>query len=243
MKMSKDEKTTIVCPHCKSNNIWKFGKYHNRNRYRCKVCLKTFTNYTNKPWSYSKKSINYWKEYIKLMDFKYTLRECAAKLNMSLTTAFNWRHKLLNNICEAHKGEKLSNEVSIMKSKIKENRKGSRCILTSPRELHFSYATDINYKFFIDLHNGDITVNMYSELYKEHILDNTVILKTNNTIINAASNKFNKRKIKEKGKLVFRQFAKYKGWLYSFRGIASKNHTLYHFYFLNYKKIQNCFLI
>ena len=37
---------------------------------------------------------------------------------MSLTTAFNWRHKLLNNICKSHKGEKLSNEVSIMKTKI-----------------------------------------------------------------------------------------------------------------------------
>ena len=48
-------KNINICPHCKATNIIKFGKSKDNNqRYRCKVCKKTFvetrkrTKYTSK---------------------------------------------------------------------------------------------------------------------------------------------------------------------------------------------------
>lgn len=228
----------ISCPHCKSNNIWKFGTYNDRPRFRCKDCLKTFTKSTNEPWSYSKKSIDLWHKYIKLMKYKMTLRECAKELNISLYTAFGWRHKLLDKINNKYKGNKLFDEVSIMKSKILENRKGQRNLTTPQREMHFSYAIDTKTNFLIDIYYGIISVKMYDEIFKKHVSKSAKILRTNNRIINISSEKFNKFKIEKKGFSVFWQFAKYKAWLTDFRGIATHFQTKYHHYFNNMKNME-----
>ena len=224
---------TIVCPHCKGNNIWKFGMYHNRQRYRCKDCLKTFTEFTNEPWSYSKKSIYLWDEFIRLMKIKKTLRECSNELKISLCTAFCWRHKLLNKISNKFKDIKLENEVSIMKTKIMENRKGKRNLLFPPREMHFTYAIDTNRNFLIDVYCGIISVKMYDEIFKEKVNKTAKILRTNNRIINRAALNFNKKVIDEKGFEVFKRYGKYIKWLVDFKGIATKNQVKYHNYFNN----------
>lgn len=236
--MCNKDSENICCPHCKSHNVWKFGTYHNRARFRCKDCLKTFTNSTKEPWSYSKKPLDLWNEYIKLMKGKLTLRECAHELHISIYTAFCWRHKLLDKINNKFKNNKLIDEVSIMKSKILENRKGQRNLTTPQREMHFSYAIDTKTNFLIDIYHGTITVRMYDEIFKKHVSKAAKILRTNNRIINISSEKFNKFKIERKGFSVFWQFAKYKKWLTDFRGIATHFQTKYHHYFNNIGKLE-----
>lgn len=46
------------CPHCKSSNIIKHGKFKYRQRYKCKDCGRTFCDTTLTPFSYSKKKLS-----------------------------------------------------------------------------------------------------------------------------------------------------------------------------------------
>lgn len=43
-----------VCPHCSSESIVKNGKLHDRQRYKCKSCGKTFNDFTKSSISSTK---------------------------------------------------------------------------------------------------------------------------------------------------------------------------------------------
>ncbi|HCW52890.1 MAG TPA: hypothetical protein DG753_03935 [Clostridium sp.] len=91
----KDKKFEC-CPHCQNTKFIKHGKYKGIQRYKCSKCNRTFSNTTNSLWYYSKKDSNIWVKYIELFLQRKTLRECAAELKINLSTAFYWRHKILN---------------------------------------------------------------------------------------------------------------------------------------------------
>lgn len=87
------------CPHCKSKSIVKYGLNALKNqRYKCKECGKYFCNRTNTPMSYSKKSMQSWFEYFKLMCETNTIRTCAKEVKLNVATSFQWRHKILNSV-------------------------------------------------------------------------------------------------------------------------------------------------
>lgn len=87
-----------MCPHCKSNSTIKHGSYKNIQRFKCKNCTKTFTEKTNTLLSYSKKPTSLWSKYANFMKKGLSLRDCSKKLNISLSTAFIWRHKILKTL-------------------------------------------------------------------------------------------------------------------------------------------------
>ncbi|ANU22655.1 IS1595-like element ISPdo1 family transposase [Planococcus donghaensis] len=92
-----------TCPHCQSNLSVRFGKYvvkvglkkMNRQRYRCKDCLKTFTDVTNTPL-YRTHKPDKWFDFVRCMIDGETLRKAAEKLDVHHVTLFYWRHKLLS---------------------------------------------------------------------------------------------------------------------------------------------------
>ena len=43
MRLSKGK----VCPHCKGKDILRNGKYNGKQRYICRSCRKTFSDFTN----------------------------------------------------------------------------------------------------------------------------------------------------------------------------------------------------
>jgi transposase-like protein len=86
----------LCCPHCQGEQVVRFGKYRDRQRYRCKApkCGKTFNDTTLSPLAgthYSDK----WLQYIQHMVSGDPLRVIANKLGIHLSTAFYWRHKVL----------------------------------------------------------------------------------------------------------------------------------------------------
>lgn len=84
----------LGCAHCGSTDVKRNGKYRSRQRYLCKDCGKTFNDMTNTPFSgshYPEK----WVKYIELMVEGYTLPKIANKLQIHISTAFYWRHKIL----------------------------------------------------------------------------------------------------------------------------------------------------
>lgn len=87
-----------VCPHCGKIHIRKHGTKQGKQRYICMDCGKTFTEYNNTVFFSTKKTLNLWLEYIELMMTGLSLAKIADKLNISVPTAFQWRHKILKTI-------------------------------------------------------------------------------------------------------------------------------------------------
>lgn len=85
-----------VCPYCNKHRIIKFGKYDGIQRYRCKDCKKTFSNTTNSIWKYSKSPVEKWFKFTELLIQEKTLEYCSKTLDISIVTAFYWRHKILH---------------------------------------------------------------------------------------------------------------------------------------------------
>lgn len=84
------------CPFCGGVLIVKNGKRNGVQRYLCKNCHKTFGNTHNTILKSSKKDIDVWKNYVHCMIEKYSLRKSARECGIDVTTAFYWRHKILD---------------------------------------------------------------------------------------------------------------------------------------------------
>lgn len=87
----------ISCPHCKSNQINRFGKYRGTERFICKECKRTFNSYTGTSL-HGIQHRSKWINYIELMIDGKSIRKCAEILGITLATSFNWRHKILSAI-------------------------------------------------------------------------------------------------------------------------------------------------
>ncbi len=84
-----------ACVHCGSISIKRNGKYRSRQRYLCKDCCKSFNDMTASPISgthYPHK----WLKYFQMMIDGMTLPKIAEELVIHISTAFYWRHKILN---------------------------------------------------------------------------------------------------------------------------------------------------
>ena len=92
--------TELVCPHCSSKYIVKNGKNKDKQSYKCKNCRKSFIPETNTPIYYSKKDISIWIQYLECLFGQNSLKACAEKCKISVSTAFFWRHRILDAIRE-----------------------------------------------------------------------------------------------------------------------------------------------
>lgn len=84
------------CPRCQSINVVKNGHKDSIQRFKCKDCGKTFTFSNNTILFSTKKDLYTWKKYCECFLDKKSLRRCAEVCDISLETAFRWRHKILD---------------------------------------------------------------------------------------------------------------------------------------------------
>ena len=73
----------------------------------CVDCHKTFANTNNTILFKTQKELEIWKKYIHCMVEKYSLRKTAEICGIALSTAFYWRHKILDAL------QKMQNEVKL----------------------------------------------------------------------------------------------------------------------------------
>ncbi len=85
------------CPYCNSDKIIGHGKYRGRQRYKCKSCRKTFNDISCSPMAGTHHP-NKWGKYIQYISRGTTLPKIAKELGIHISTAFYWRHKLLNSL-------------------------------------------------------------------------------------------------------------------------------------------------
>jgi transposase-like protein len=89
----------LNCPHCGSDHVNRRGTYRGRHRYSCKACQRTFNDMTATPMAGSH-LLEKWRDYIECMIKGLPLRKIGEVLEISLSTAFTWRHKVLNALRE-----------------------------------------------------------------------------------------------------------------------------------------------
>ena len=86
-----------VCPHCGASHVVRNGKHPNgTQRYKCIACGKRFVSTTNSIAFGSRKDITVWEQYANCMLLGLSLSRTADLCKISITTAFAWRHKILD---------------------------------------------------------------------------------------------------------------------------------------------------
>ena len=94
--MDSSTDKVIYCPKCGSFHLVKNGKAKGHQRFICQDCNQHFTEYRNTIFNLTKKNIQLWKSYIKMMFDGYTIKQIADELHICIQTSFRWRHKILS---------------------------------------------------------------------------------------------------------------------------------------------------
>lgn len=126
------------CPHCGEKQIKKNGHKNGVQRYLCFSCRKTFNITTNTILSSTKKDISVWNDYIDCMMNGLSIRKSAEKCGISVITAFEWRHKILDALQNMAESVKLDGIVegdeTFFPISYKGNHKNGKFVM--PRESH-----------------------------------------------------------------------------------------------------------
>lgn len=149
MDIFSSYKRPLKCPYCGNTHIVKNGKNKNKQRYLCKKCRKSFISIINTPVYYSKKNNCTWNKFLECLFNRYSVRKTAKLLKISPSTAFYWRHKVLDALRENQRKNKktLMGEIECCELKFKESFKGnhSKSLFVMPREACYFTSSDIRY--------------------------------------------------------------------------------------------------
>jgi transposase-like protein len=113
-----------LCPHCGGRHYIRFGQMRGSQRFRCKDCGHTFTEYTG-TWlaGIHKKTLA--EPYLSLMIEDYSLDKIRKELNINKKTAFDWRHKILSSY-QQDKGSEFEGVVESDETFFEQSEKGNR---------------------------------------------------------------------------------------------------------------------
>ena len=214
------------CPNCHGNKYIKYGSYKEIQRYKCKDCGKTFSKTTNSLWSYSKKEPIKWIKFVEYVMERKSLRFCAKKLEISLVTAFYWRHKILHGLTFDSVPDKLSGDVYISKKLIPENFKGNRKITTNIRHNIWVVGAKGNEDSMIakPISRGFWDLQSFNKKIYYIIDKKSYIVPYGDRYISSVANTHNKKRIKEvKDEHKIKWFPNnLGGWLKKYYGVATK---------------------
>ena len=90
----QSQRKTTVCPVCGSAHAVRNGWKSGTQRYLCRECGKSFGDTEDTILKSTKKELDVWRMYIKCMIEKKSIRKCAETCEISVPTAFLWRHKI-----------------------------------------------------------------------------------------------------------------------------------------------------
>lgn len=181
-----------VCCHCNSDNVVRNGTYKGKQRYLCRNCQKSFSNFTHSATYKSKKTIDKWLLYAKCMINGYSVRKSAEIVEISIGTSFYWRHKILNCISSflgvgsvdgvieadelffaySYKGTKTTNMPRPSRKRGKQVKKRG----ISKEQVCVATALDRHSNLIIELLcTGRMTANELHRLYNNRIGENSIL--------------------------------------------------------------------
>lgn len=247
------------CPHCNSDKIKKNGKVKEIQKYKCNYCNKEFRASTNTAFYYLKKKDCIWK-YVKCMLQSKKLRETAREVNISLHTAFDWRHKILESISFIQEST-LASETDLHFSKAKASNNGlenrnetlSSDIPINDKDLNFSFIYSKHGKLIISaISKGDIDKGKLKEILNRNIPPHlTLNYSASNKITSIAKHKIDKinsihssqKSSWKNNNNSFLKLTKLEIWLETFYDIANKYHQHYFNWFVLLNSFQSLYEI
>ena len=112
------------CPRCGAVSLQRWGSFRGRRRYRCNGCRRTFSDLTGTPAAYCKK-LELWARYGRCLAHGLSVRRAAASVKVHPSTAFRWRHAILDSLCAADR-ERLAGRVELHSLRFPYSEKGRR---------------------------------------------------------------------------------------------------------------------
>lgn len=85
----------FTCPHCDSKKVIRYGTQRGRQKYKCSACSKYFCDHTHTPFRGTRYPAK-WLPFMECMVKGLSLRKTSKRLGIAPSTAFTWRHKILN---------------------------------------------------------------------------------------------------------------------------------------------------
>ena len=89
------------CLYCKGTHVVKNGKRKDGiQRFLCRDCRKSFIANSDSITARTRKSVTVWASYLRCMMDQKTLKRSSEECHISMSTAFTWRHKILDTLRE-----------------------------------------------------------------------------------------------------------------------------------------------
>ena len=125
------------CIYCGSSHVVKNGtRKDGTQRFLCRDCKKSFLPTSKSVTSRTRKRLSVWVSCLKCMLDKKTLRETAEECRISMSTAFLWRHKILDGLHEMAENVYLDGIVEADETFFNVSYKGNHKHFSMPREPH-----------------------------------------------------------------------------------------------------------
>jgi len=244
--------TGLLCPECNSSHVIKNGLQSGVQNYRCKNCGRQF-RVTTGTFMYGVHEKGKMLEYIKCMSAGMSLRECARIVNISLTTSFFWRHRILCalqsfednvNFFGVVELEELLMNYSEKGKKRRDKKELKKLKKKKPEKVAVLAATDRSGNIlFKKLEDKRVQADHISDFLKSRISDNSVVCGSNKKAFKTVNAEHIKHKeITNKNKMkggiysvstVHEKITDFVGWIYyKFRGVATKYLTNYIMWFV-----------
>jgi transposase-like protein len=142
-----DIKPEIInkCSHCGGESFISNGSVNGKKRYKCKNCKRSFGLYSETIYNDIKKTDKF--ELFKNIMFTegiIPLRTMCERVGISIQTSFDWRHKLMNPVCDVEK--KFLGETQLDDIWVNYSQKGRRGLKYSKKRAGTKKAGDNNYQ-------------------------------------------------------------------------------------------------
>jgi len=127
--IKKERNTKAYCDYCGGTHVVKNGKTPSkRQKYRCVDCNKNYTDTHKSITASSKKAYHVWEAFIECMINGLSLRKTAALIDISTTTAFHWRHKVMEAMKHYDKKRVLKESIQVDETYFLLNMKGTKAL-------------------------------------------------------------------------------------------------------------------
>jgi transposase-like protein len=90
----------LACPHCHGRRVVRYGKRKGVQRYRCRECGRTFTDFTGTVL-HGLRRRDLWLDFCQCLMEGLSVRDAAERLGISKNTSFAWRHRAISALATA----------------------------------------------------------------------------------------------------------------------------------------------
>jgi len=123
---------TPSCPCCQADRPYRHGHAHGLQRYRCRVCLRTFNALSGTPLARLRHKPR-WIDYLDGMLDSRSVRRSARDTGVANATSFRWRHRFLA-LSKDDRPARLGGIAEADEMYVLESHKGSRKLDRPPRK-------------------------------------------------------------------------------------------------------------